>query len=206
MQSFTDNLVATVYWSLGSVVVIASLLVGFGWFTSIRMHERDIAAVRAELTALLSTQVGVTRIELERMFQDKVNTLTNSSATAASQVVGREIAPVLASIERLRGAVSALQNRLAYVEFQSEAWYWEAKGVKSNEFTQYLEILRLAVREKNSTNIATSLKKLTELLKDGAEIFVSTITDVSGIIDSLPTEYAIPAATLREALKAARTY
>jgi hypothetical protein len=206
IQSYTDRLLTTVYWSLGAVFVIASLLVGFGWFTSIRLHERDISAIRTELTGVFGSQLAAIRTELEKLVQDQIENLTKSSAEAANAAVSKQAKPIQGDVKNLQESCRNLYKQLAYLEFQSEAWYWEIKGVKSNEIMKYIEILRLAIEDKNSHRISRTLKEIEELLRERATVFTTTITSVTALLDSLSPEHAIQAASLREALRSAKTY
>src|SRR3954464_13979188 len=52
---FNDRLLAMVYWCLGTLVGVFVLLVGFNWFTNFRVQQREVAALREELSAGLSS-------------------------------------------------------------------------------------------------------------------------------------------------------
>jgi hypothetical protein len=40
-KDFTQHILATVYFCLGTVIVVLFAMVGFGWFQNIRAYERD---------------------------------------------------------------------------------------------------------------------------------------------------------------------
>ncbi len=54
MRDHNDQLLATVFWALGTVAGLAVLLVGYNWFTQSRAYERDQVALRQALTDALS--------------------------------------------------------------------------------------------------------------------------------------------------------
>lgn len=41
-------MLATVYWSLGAILLVVSIIVGFGWFTNFKIYQRDLEMLRAE--------------------------------------------------------------------------------------------------------------------------------------------------------------
>ncbi|WP_421207204.1 hypothetical protein [Aeromonas sp. 601027] len=41
MKEFHEKILDTVYWSLGSVFGILALLLGFGWWSNFKLHEKD---------------------------------------------------------------------------------------------------------------------------------------------------------------------
>jgi hypothetical protein len=206
MQSFTDGLLATVYWSLGAVVVLTVFLIGFNWFSSARMHQRDIAAIRSELEGTISTQAATLRGDLEKLASEKLKEISSASADHARQTTSGMVAPIQSELGELSKSIRGLQTKLEFATLQSEAWYWHFKDVKSNEFRYYQQILSLAEREKDPVQIATCLKKLSNLLAEGTKIHIIDITSLKALLDRLPSEYAIQAETLQSALRTAKTY
>jgi hypothetical protein len=206
MQFFTDRLLATVYWSLGAVVVVAGLLIGFGWFSSLSVNERDIASLRSELAANQNALSATTRDALEAAIAVKISEMAVTSKEYVTKTSEDLMRPVQASVSRLTSSLERLQTSTDYTKYRSVAWYWEARGVKGNELTQYINILELAVQEGDSFEISESLKKIQELLNAGTKVMSSTITKLVALLDSLPKEQSIHAEALREVLRTTKTY
>lgn len=51
---FQSSLLSTVYWSLGFLGSITALLVGFGWWSNFRVHEKDKENLKSEIKSLIS--------------------------------------------------------------------------------------------------------------------------------------------------------
>ena len=79
MRDYDQRLLATVYWTLGSVVLLGGLLVGFGWNANSRSYERDRAALRQELQ-------GLAREDAAKL-QEQLLTMAAQSAEKLDQQV-----------------------------------------------------------------------------------------------------------------------
>jgi len=203
MQTYTDRLLTTVYFSLGAVVVVAGLLVGFGWYTSFRVHERDLAAIRNELTAAQQNDIQRLRLELTTSTQQGLTEISARSEETARKSVTASLVPLQAKVNGLASTVSSLESRLARLTFQAESWYWEHAGVKENQLRFELELLRLAHREKDDVEIPTRLQNLQSIVESGASLYSVDVSDIVAIIDQLPSQFAVNAEGLRNALRTA---
>jgi hypothetical protein len=81
-KDFTQHILATVYFCLGTIIVVLFAMVGFGWFQNIRAYERDKEALRQTLTNDLNKHLEEGIINLEkntteqfRVFDGKVATI-----------------------------------------------------------------------------------------------------------------------------------
>jgi|GEM_PF-6641681 len=82
IQSYQDNFLSTVYWSLGTVSTIVLILIGFSWFANLRNYERDKNALREELKNVTDNELAKLNLRLQGhvndtncMFQDNVQKL-----------------------------------------------------------------------------------------------------------------------------------
>lgn len=75
-QHFQEQILTTVYWSLGTIAGLAVLLVGYGWWTNFRIYDRDKQALEKELRTLVAQ-------EARRLIDDH-RTHTESQITSAS--------------------------------------------------------------------------------------------------------------------------
>lgn len=205
MRSFTDGLLATVHWSLGAVVVVASLLVGFGWFNSARLHDRDIQAVRSEVAALVSAQGATLRTDIERTMKEGVSEVASSADDAARRVVTSIVSPLKKDAQDHAKALAKLRVEFYYAKHRAEARYWEWQGVKGNEVTQYVEMLGLALRQEDAFEISVATKGIDVLLPEVDDLHSSTVTELVSLLDRMPPEYSIQAERIRANLRRIRT-
>src|SRR6266581_4289412 len=74
MRSFQDSLLSTVYWSLGVLLVIVAVLVGFGWFANFRVYQRDLEGLKRELEVLVAKSLAELKGALEISLRDSLAT------------------------------------------------------------------------------------------------------------------------------------
>jgi hypothetical protein len=206
MNDFTQSLLETVYWSLGSIVVVASLLVGFGWFNSARLHDRDIQGIRNEVGALVSAQGASLRADVEKAVSEGVAQVTAAANSAAQTVVSRTITPLKASVEANAKRLATLNDEFMFEKYRSEARYWEWKDVKANEVTQYLGMLNLALGRNDEFEVSYAMKKLDELVPQVRQLHSSDVTQFVSLIARLSSDYSIQAERIRENLRKVKTY
>lgn len=53
-KDFYDSLLNTIYWSLGTVFGVSALLLGFGWWSNFKLHEKDKRSIIDELSLMIS--------------------------------------------------------------------------------------------------------------------------------------------------------
>lgn len=206
MQGLTDGMLATVHWSLGTVVLVASLLVGFGWFNASKAHERELASLRSELQSMVTAKTTENRDALEALLLSRLQELAAVGSAEGKKIAEDLAKPLQGKVQELNISLDEVRAKLEYSELKSEARYWETRGVKANELTRYIGILEWGVRQKDGYEMSESLKKIQALLEAGTQVMASTITYVSGILDTLPRDQVIHVEALRLALKNAKTY
>ncbi|UDN22868.1 MULTISPECIES: hypothetical protein [Aeromonas] len=72
MKEFHEKILDTVYWSLGSVFGILALLLGFGWWSNFKLHEKDKKSILDEVSALISER-EISQIKKIHNVQESIN-------------------------------------------------------------------------------------------------------------------------------------
>lgn len=89
-RRFQDQVLTTVYWSLGTIAGLAILLVGYGWWTNFRIYDRDKQSLERELRVLLTQEANEMkeqfRVDIGKQFSDTSASLAKDLQTAEARV------------------------------------------------------------------------------------------------------------------------
>lgn len=87
---FQDQVLTTIYWSLGTVAGLAILLVGYGWWTNFRIYDRDKQSLERELRVLLTQEANEMkeqfRVDIGKQFSDASASLAKDLQTVEARV------------------------------------------------------------------------------------------------------------------------
>ena len=163
-KDFTEHILATVYFSLGTVVLVLFAMVGFGWFQNIRAYERDKEALSQSLTIDLNKYLKKSTDDLEKnvreqflTFDSKVAKIFESlqhqtrdldlyssasifSATHLGKTPDTDLAVFIGKIRREIGRVSPTVLNEAVAQIL--AYYGDSKVVSSLHRTELLELIQ----------------------------------------------------------------
>lgn len=163
-KDFTEHILATVYFSLGTVVIVLFAMVGFGWFQNIRAYERDKEALRQSLTIELNKYLKKSTDDLETntreqflTFDSKVAKIFKNleqqirdlhlyssasifRATHLQKTPDTDLAVFIGQISRDIGRVSPAVLNEAVAEILT--YYGDSKAVNSLHRTELLELVQ----------------------------------------------------------------
>lgn len=120
MERYNDQLLATVYWSLGVLVTIAGVLIGFGWFANFRIYQRDKASLSAELAGGLQASVSQAELRLSTDLAKRFSELSE----ATNRTVRQEIESTQRQVQSLSQSVDYRFTEIAYESSDAESRRW----------------------------------------------------------------------------------
>lgn len=196
MQDYDDRLLSTVHWTLATIAGIAVLLIGFSWFSNYRIYDRDKAALAQELNTTINERLISIKKELDDITKKQIRDVSEKT----KESVKTAITSAISSLDWRVKALDKQALRSKYDTLQAEARYWELKKVKSNELTQYRQMLPIAIELKAETAISTCLDALLTLMRGGERLFHAYVSDLVATLDSLPPKYAAQVSALKKFL------
>jgi hypothetical protein len=208
IREYQQDLLTTVYWSLGGLGVIAGLLLGFGWFANFRIYERDKAALRQDILGVLREEVAKEHTMIAAALSksdEHLRSRLDEISAAASEAAESAAKSVEGRLQMLR---EHIDRRLTDIELdvtELEADQWAAQKVFTNELRAAVKMVRLAQKLDQEWQISRGLDRVHQSLKSGADPDADLSRSVVAMLDSLPPSYSTEVDTLKSAVKSARS-
>lgn len=205
VREYNDDLLATVYWSLGTIVTIAALLMGFGWFTNFRLVEREKAALQQELEAAISSQLREIESRLKEELAKSASEAERKAVESGKTVVSNATRDLQGQLSELRGMVHDLRFDAA----EAEVSKWLDKKVLTNATRSAATLVFIAKQTADSYRISSALDKLLEVLQRlnaDAHSTLETydIREIEATVAQLVSDYPTSVAGIRRQLAQAK--
>lgn len=200
-ESFQGAVLDTVYWALGGVLGVLSLVFGISWFTNFKLSDRDRRSLHDEMDAritLLSQQVAsvaeTSSTTLDHRFSAQESYL-REELDDLKESTGREI---IKAVESSLVSLRLELNRIGLVALRA-AISAEGDADKRHEFLR----LYLSGAVSNSAyEIPHALAFVNRLVTEGMTMSVQNATYLNNILSRVPTEHSVFAEQVRDRLAA----
>lgn len=160
-KEYNKNLLSTVQWSIGIVITTLIVILGLNWFTTYNQYQKDIKEYKKDLEKTISDDTN--------KFQTILTSTINQKFDALN-IRDEEL------IERHLSDMKYELNKLRIVQYESEANYWEARGVYANAVRSYVHMIDL---DPNHPTIEYTLSSLEKAIsKCGTKMIPSYIQEV----------------------------
>jgi len=180
INAFNDRILSTVYWALGCLGGFTLLLIGFNWFTSYRMVDRDKKALSQELSLAIQNQISSLRSEMTSALESRSTQLVSSEIAKALQIVTQTISGLESQVRELR-----------FTRFKHDQRYWETKDIPGNVFSSVLRRLELAAATNDEYEIGDCLATILKLLLGARKVslFSYEKPQLVATLDKLPSKF-----------------
>lgn len=200
MQEYQDDLLATVHWSLGSILGALLLFVGYGWYSNKKVNDQELDLIKERLKGEINDWIAGASA--------RTNEILDANAQEIAKKVTEEskksVADLQGQIKRLRVYHKDVRDAFVLHQAEMEVRYWEAKNVPANVFTSLMDVLRV-IKDNSDYDwkIDNTLEHMTTLLRASGNVAnAPEKSDCSELIASLPARHEINVAALKRALSA----
>lgn len=188
MKSYQDNFLTTVYWSLGGVVSIVFILVGYNWFTNFKNQEKEIQLLKDTI----AKELKVSKQSLIKEMDDRKNLILESIDTRLAKEITKKTNPIASNINYLSRKI--MDNSYTLLKLEYDKWLL-TKKVYGNAVTTAVEMISLSMSMKYDYGIEESLEKLIFVLEKGvaekkkSTIDVNATKEISEVLAKLSDHY-----------------
>ncbi|AWF82950.1 hypothetical protein BTJ40_20175 [Microbulbifer sp. A4B17] len=196
----------TVYWALGGVFVVVSLLLGFGWFANFRIYERDKDILKADLSNTLNSRYG----EIEKNMSDWAINIENDLSGKFKELEGK-VGSVVKSrvsegVKSMGNKFDSLERRVFTIEFKILKTKMTEEKSKNMALTSALNLVKLCWQNGSSGEIPDILKFVIKTLDEGGKFTADEIVTFNVILDKFPADYKTLSDKVREKLHASEIF
>lgn len=216
-KDFYDSLLNTIYWSLGTVFGVSALLLGFGWWSNFKLHEKDKRSIIDELSLMISErgseQSNVLNNEIKSI-RDEIGVALTSineridSTKTLNEEQSKNINEIDVKLATINNLISENKKAIRINSLSQEAGLrfveerlWQLKGVGANVLITQLQALtannelnkEIGINTKNIDSIldriSTTIEEEFLSGKNSASDYVVTLT--KDTLKSIGDEYNV---------------
>lgn len=188
MRDYNDDFLNTIHWSLYTVLIVASLLIGANLFSSFRMADREREALKQELQGWLQGETALIRQEQQ---QGALQGIIESSKLS-TRINSTEY-----EVNRLRDEASYLERD--FLVFKAEQRL--AQGDNQGAIAEYSKLLVKEIDSNHVTALSDLLRSISNALEHGAMPTAHVRRKITESLNRLPTGFEIESEKILEQLR-----
>ena len=182
LKEFVQHILATVYFSLGTVIVLAAALIAYSWYQNFRVYERDKESINQSIRTAMTTELSKGLDGLKDQLRQRV-LLVDEKFAAAVETVHKRIVDLQLDLAASLFTVAHEQGK-----------------TPRTDFYVLLDETRTCMPLAEHGSVHKALGVIAEYLERLSEIDMPTRTAVLDLVNRLPPEQAAFDERIRTAL------
>lgn len=201
MKDYHSSLLDTVYWALGGVFMVVSIILGFGWFANFKVYERDKQAMRDELDAQLKSQRAELTEKTANLSAELTESVTAQLEKAATSLHGQVTSEIAKAIDPVNRSISRVRDHVLGLQLNGLKDKMQANPSDNMALTDALAVLELC-KDRAQDELPDTMNFMLKKIDKGGRLTAQEITRVNAVLDALPAHYKALSDRLRAKLVA----
>lgn len=189
IREYNERILNTVYWALGGMLTVLTLIVGFGWYANFRSYKRDVEELQSHFKREFE--------EIKKSYKSDIDTLKQT----AMPELRKEISSL---IDSKMHSLNHQLNELKYGLLEAQLADYVTKGVHANALTVSLNMIDVALQIGYDWKISLSINHLAKAIKAGGMKYSGDARTIINVVNALPADYKEEAELIRQLVRAAR--
>lgn len=196
VRDYDNEFISIVLWSLGTVLTITLVLIGFNWFQSNRALKNEIESLRGEIKTLSAAESA----SLGNHIDTRLSELDQKLRNIAAEVIQEDL-------RKLKVKIYSVEISLMELQFKSyrgevDNWLTGPLPVPVNAVTASGNLLECAINLGSGYEfrISEAIDKLNlslnRLVSNSDHLDADDIAELQKVIEKIPDDYKIPRAAL----------
>ncbi|MGM6659083.1 hypothetical protein [Vibrio parahaemolyticus] len=225
LKEYQSSLLDTVYWSLSFLGGITVLLIGYGWWSNSKIHEKDKQEIKQEISTLVKEWEVRIKLDNTELNKEQLKTIDAKMGRVSDQLrdtekslkkqldaynedfknsniaISEKVSSLESDVSDLNSAKVQLQIDLSLVEER----VWDTRGVISNVLLTQAEGIESALELGKDGTIDLILIRLKETLENllnspTPELKPFFIDSVRSVLIKLDRPYSVKVSEVLELL------
>lgn len=203
LREYTDQLLATVRWTIGIAITLTVFIAGLGWYANFRIHERDRQAMKADLLDELGELTRESFSSQDQHISTKLNEYSQQVEAHKTEFDERIKSSIEEALAQVDDEIQSLRRQVLVLNYEllkQKAEFWRAKGVQTNVLRTHMSMLGLAGQLGWDWRMSKALEGIVGALDEGATPDADDVRELTAMLSALPQEYAVLADVIRSRL------
>ncbi len=163
METYQNNLLSTVQWSIGIVVLVLIVLVSYGWYTNFKVSEKEKEIMKEQMQKYIDKEMQESKLKMQKYIIDNIDI----------------------RISQFNSSLQTIQNEFGHLKME----FQEFIADQGNAIFLYVEPLRYAIKMDLNYIIYGILEKIKKRIEDKIILDANDTSDLNEVFEELPAKY-----------------
>lgn len=201
VREYNDDFIAVILWSLGVLLALTIVLLGFNWFQNSRAIKRELGSIKTEL----ESSIALLKQELKHEIDTELENLEKLLDNKAEDTSQKAVDPLKRGLGKLEHKVLMLEYDALEVEVKN----WKSQSVLSNALRSSADLIECAIKIGWDWKLSNAIDLMNEVFDQieakgvkESRIDSQDVVQTEAIVETCPSSHKSPRDGLLARLRA----